>query len=274
MGKLLLIVLVKIAVTSATHVGMLQALGHEQDIVYNCGREMEVNTEAVIRSRAEYLLMTDYGHEMPGRKQLEAAGVQVIPMAEWREEDPLARAEWLRMVGAIVGEQQRADSLLNVVRREYIRLATMVREHTAQSSSPTPLVLSGQDYRGTWYVPTDHSYMGRLITDAGGRVAEGSGSKAMTIEQVIREFGQAPIWIGVQARTYRELDAMDSKHAWFRARKEKKVYNWLQRVDKNGVSEFWISGVYRPDWILSDLIWAFHPELMPGYQTHYLAPLD
>lgn len=262
-----LIFLVRLVVTSATQVGFLQALGHEGDIVLNTGSDMQLPVEQIIRVKPDYILLTDYGFEVGGAKQIERSGIPIVWFAEWKENDPLARAAWLRKVAELVGEQQKADSILAAVTANYNRLSSL-----ASKQAPL-LVLSGQNYRGTWNVPTTDSFMGRLITAAGGQVAEGKGSLALSVEEAIRRFVKADVWIGTQVETYADLDALDAKHTWVRARKNNKVYNWNRVIDEKGVSDFWVTGVYRPDLILSDLIWAFRPELIPGYKPAFIQPL-
>lgn len=265
MWQTLVILLVRIAVTSATQVGFLDALGHEPDIVastmptmmynlrhpvVNLGSDMDLNVEAVLRARPDVIMLTDYGTEPKGKSMLEQAGVRVVMMREWREHDPLARAEWLRTVASLVGEERRADSILAAVGERYRRLRDSVRVER-----PIP-ILSGQDYRGTWYVPTEGSFMGRLIMDAGGSVAAGEGSRPMTIERVLREYLHAPIWIGVQAGSLRELGEMDRKYTWLDAYRSGAVYSWDKRRNEHGANDFWESGIVRADLLLEDLIHA------------------
>lgn len=252
---------------------MLSALGHEGDIVastepqkmYNLhhqvvdlGSDMQPNAEALLRAKPDIVLLTDYGFENPMAKVAKKAGIRVKWLREWQEQDPLARAGWLDTIASLVDEHERADSILNEVRQRYQTLKQDLPKANRK------LVLSGQDYRGTWYVPSSHSYLGQIIYDAGGRLQETETSEgvsqAMTIEQVIRSYGKAPIWIGVQVSSLEELKQLDNKHSWITAYQKKQVYNWARRQTSAGANDYWETGVYRPDLILQDILSALRGE--------------
>lgn len=270
MIRLLFILLVRLAVTSATQVGYLDALGHEADIVasttpsqmYNLrhpvvdlGSDMDLNIEALLRAHPDIVLLTDYGTEPKGANILTRAGIRIVMMREWKETDPIARAGWLREVAALVGEEARADSILAVVTARY----TALRDSVRAMARPVP-VLSGQNYRGTWYVPTVRSYMGRLIIDAGGVVADGEGSKPLTTERVVRDYIHAPVWIGAQASSLSALAQIDAKHTWFDAYKRHAVYSWEARRTDAGANDFWETGAVRADILLADIIAALRGD--------------
>ena len=273
MNSLIWVLLVRIAITSSTQLGYLDALGHEKDIVastmpekmynlrhavVNLGNDMDINVEAVLRAKPDVIFFTDYGNEPKGKKTIERAGIRIVMMREWKEQDPLARAGWIRTVAAIVGEEARADSILKAVTTHYNTLRASVRGKKVQ-------VLSGQDYRGTWYVPTKGSYMGRLIEDAGGEVAEGTGSKPMTVESVLRAYLHAPIWIGVQAGSLAELAKQDEKQTWIEAYKRGAVYSWGRRQNAKGANDFWESGAVRADLLLEDIMGAIRGKANGTY---------
>lgn len=285
MKSILFILLVRIAVTSATQVGFLAALGHEKDIVaastpsrmYNLkhevvdiGADFELNVEALLRIHPDVLLLTDYDFEIKGVRQVESAGIRTYYLREWRETDAIARAGWIDSIATIVNEHERADSILTSMRQNYAQLLVLL------AGAERPLVLSGQNYRGTWNIPTPIGYMGELIHDAGGDIGNDERkvqSLPLTPEKVIRMYSEAEVWIGVNARTYKELYDLDRKHAWIRAYKEKRVYNWQRHCTSTGANDYWETGVVHPDYILSDLIWAFYPDKLPDYQPHFILPL-
>lgn len=264
-----------IAISSCTQAGMIEELGCIHQIVGACnksllyslgqdpkiidlGDAMTPSIERILQCQPSAMMVCCYA---PGDKTwepIQKLGIPLIYNNEWQETHPLGRAEWIRLVGAILGQEAKADSLFQAVRQRYESLAD------SMSSNTHPiLVLSGQDFRGTWYVPGENSFMGRLIQDAGGRVTvkgEGAKSVPMTTEKVLREYSQAQVWIGVQAQNLEELAQMDHKHTWIAAYQTGQVYHLMKRATREGGNDFWERGVVHPDEILEDMIQIFHPH--------------
>lgn len=118
--------------------------------------------------------------------------------------------------------------------------------------------MTGNNFRGTWYVPSGNTYMGNLFRDAGAEYPyyddKRSGSIPMTVEQVVSMFSDADVWVGSNARSMDELGRMDDKHTWFRAYQQRRIYNWYKQTRQGGANNFWERGVVHPEEILSDLI--------------------
>ena len=278
--------LTRLAVTSATHIGFLQALGRTDvivamtnpDLVYNqpqqevanIGEDINILLEPLLQAKPQALLITDYGQPIANLDRIEAAGIEVIKMAEWHEQTPLARADWIRFMGVLIGEEKKADSIIASVREQYHRIATRPAEHTS--------ILSGASFRGTWYVPSGGTYMGCLFRDAGADYPYyddlRQASIPMTFEAVLLQFGKAEVWVGCNTRTYSELLALDDHHAWFTAYQNRQVYNWYKQTTPTGANNFWERGIVHPEEILEDLITILHkPDPEQAQSLHYAAPL-
>lgn len=279
----------RVAVTSATQVGFLAELDALDrivgastperyyhtlpDSVVNLGEDFQLNVEQVVRLHPDILLLTDYGFEVPGVKQIEAAGIRTLYLTEWKEQDPIARAEWLRVIAELVGKEAMADSILAQVRKEYEKSREAINGEANQRELRS--LCTGQSYRGTWYVPTGATYMGRLLHDAGAQYIYADRTETesipLTTEEAILRFRDADIWIGVQTRTLDELRAIDEKHTWLRSFQNGQVYHWMRRTTPKGGNDFWETGVVHPEYILSDLIWAIHPEWLDStYEPHFI----
>jgi iron complex transport system substrate-binding protein len=72
------------------------------------------------------------------------------------ENHPLARAEWVRLIGLILGEGARADSLFAAVEASYRARADAARVRPNQ-----PAVLLGGPFRDQWFVSGGRSFMAR-----------------------------------------------------------------------------------------------------------------
>jgi len=99
--------------------------------------------------------------------------------------------------------------------------------------------------------------MAQLFKDAGYNYRyandERTQSIPLTTEQVIREFENADVWVGVQASSLEELAQIDNKHTWLKAYQQGRVYNFQKRTTKTGGNDFWETGTVHPDRILNDL---------------------
>ena len=137
--------------------------------------------------------------------------------------------------------------------------------------------MAGSNFRGTWYMPAGHSFMGRLFADAGARYYFASdttsGSLPLNVESVLKNFSQSDVWLNCSFSSLSELVKADSKHALFRPVILKQVYNFNKRKIPSGANDFWESAIARPDLLLSDVIAILHPEIMPGYQLVYAEKL-
>lgn len=266
----------RIAVTSATQVGFLYALDrldavcasstpermfHLPASTPHLGEDFQLNIESLLLIHPDVLLLTDYGFDVPGVDRVLSAGIPVLYLREWRESSPLARTEWIRVLARLTGENHRADSLLTLVRHRYDSIASL---STSVLDNQRPAVVSGMSYRGTWYVPTGATYMGQLFAAAGARYAYADRSETeslpLSIEQVLLTFSEADVWLGAEASSLAELTDIDPRHAWIKACRDGRVFNWRRAQLPSGANDFWEQGVVRPDWILEDLRSVLYPQ--------------
>lgn len=288
----------RMAVTSCTHVGMLAALGRLDCLVGVCqpslvytdlstcpsateptfdvGDGMNPSVERLLMTHPDAVMLSIFAADDPVSKRLEKLGVRVIYNNEWMESHPLARAEWIRLIGAFVGRRNEADSIFCSVVANYKTLCAEARYRQEKRKSP-PSIFSGQDFRGTWYVPSGDTYMGTLFADAGASYAYADdhheGSVPLTMEQALQVFADADVWVGVNARTMDELRQASEKHTWLKAYKTGRVFNFLKRSTPDGANDFWERGVVHPEEILSDLIEVLYPQ-KKSVKLYYTEPLQ
>ena len=305
----------RVATTSATHIGFLYALGvldsvvamsnpdwvynHPSHAVANIGEDINIAMEPLLLAKPDVLFASSYGQNSQQIARVAEAGIPVVYLAEWQEQHPLARAEWLRFVAAFFGKTALADSILEEVRKAYGGIQdppqpSLQREGDSElplsidtNSSPSlcregrggssPSIMSGASYRGTWYVPSGTTYMGCLFRDAGAAYTfadeRTNGSIPLTIEQALRAFSDADVWVGANARTMEELRAIDEHHTWFKTYQTGRVYHFYGRTNSTGGNDFWETGVVHPEMILSDLQWALYPDLYPDYTPYFIGRL-
>ena len=273
----------RISLTSSTHIGFLKALnclesvygicspeivynqevfepkdGHE---VANTGDAMTPNVERIVRTSPDVVMVSTYAQGDAATAKLNSVGLPVLYNNEWTENDPLARAEWIRVVGALYDKLDEADSIFAEVVRSYEALKVQTEQVKKKRT-----IMSGNNFRGTWYMPAGQTYMGKLFRDAGADYAFENDTSHFSIplgiESVIHTFRDADVWVGCPAKSLEELAKMDEKHTWFKSYQNGEVYNFAKRTTATGGNDFWETGVVRPDYILQDLIKILYPELV------------
>lgn len=295
-GQKIVVPVQNIAISSSTHIEFLNLLGElptvkgvcTPHLVYNddirsryangnivsLGDAHNVNLEQLLHLKPNVYFVASYNQQDEQAKRLQQSGVNLAFNNEWTEQSLLARAEWIKFVAAFYNKEQLADSFFSQIERDYLEVSAI-----AQSVSHRPTVMAGGNFKGTWYMPSGTSYMGRLFADAGAdyfykNEASTSASLALNFETVLNNFHNADVWLNAPTATLNALIQMDERHNLFRSAREGRVYGFYGRTLPDGANDFWESAVARPDLVLKDLIWALHPNLLPEYTPSYIIQLN
>ncbi len=260
----------RIVCTSATHMGFISELGMTDKVVGICrpervynlseedrkritdiGDDMQPSMEKILLLDPDLIILYTYAQGDPIPAQVEALGIPILYCNEWTETTPLARAEWIRVFGSALGCLPKADSVFASVCDAYAQLKVDSLKFKGKS------IMSGMSWRGTWYVPAGGTFMGHLFRDAGAQYKyednPSTSSIPLTMEQAIQDFAQADVWVGCEANSLKELEAIDKKHTWFKAFQTGLVYNFRRRALPSGANDFWETGTVHPERILQDL---------------------
>lgn len=230
--------------------------------LYDIGYEQSLDYERILSLRPDILVSyTVSGVEPPYIAKLRSLGIPVFILYDHLEEHPLARAEYVRLFGALTGCSERADSVFEAVRARY---ETLARESDAMTE--TKKVLLNVPYGDAWYVPGAESYMARIIRDAGGEVLGAgpgtSSSRVISLEQAYLFSKEADIWLNPgHCRSRTGLSSLHQLFPSFGPLAEGlPIYNNTLRTTPEGGNDFWESGAMRPDLVLEDLISIFRNE--------------
>lgn len=227
----------------------------------------QIDVERVVTGRPD-VLMTG-GFDDPAHATLRQAGIPVVANAEYLEPTPLGRAEWIKVMAALTGDELRAAAVFDQVEAAYTETAAR-----AAGAVPVPVV-AGSLFQGTWSVPAGGSYLGRLLDDAGGANPWASdpstSSLTLDLETVYATAGQAPVWLATQDWADRAAAlAADPRYGELAAMRDGRVWTANRAIGPGGGNDFYERGVTRPDLVLADLVAILHPELAPGHeQTFY-----
>ena len=280
----------KISTLSSSHVAMIDAIGAAESIVGVSG--VRFLTNEAVRSRATeigydsalnfegikaagtdvMLLYGLYGDQSSMTTKLSELGIPYIYIGDYLEADPLGKAEWMVAVGEIVGKREQSIDHFGSIETRYNAVAESIQEHIG--NTPRPKVMLNTPYRDSWFLPSKNSYMVQLIEQAGGDTftaeGEGNSSAQIDIEQAILYATQSDIWLNPSGcNSIAELVRLNPKFADTPPITNGKVWNNNARHTPMGGSDFWESGVVRPDIILQDLAKILHPEIMPAHDLYY-----
>jgi len=201
------------------------------------------------------------------------AGIPVVLNAEWLETTPLGRAEWVKLMAALVNKEEMVNKKFDSVVKAYEQLAQL-----GAKAKTHPRVIIGMPFKGTWYMPSGESYMTHFIKDAGGDYKwadnKGSGSVALSFEAAAPEALTADYWLNIgYVNSKQEIAGKDPRYASFKSFKTGHLYNNNKKTNDLGSNDFWESGGVNPQVILADMLSILHPELLPGHTLVYYKQL-
>jgi iron complex transport system substrate-binding protein len=236
--------------------------------ITNISKGEDISKEVLLGLMPDQFLIYSYGDK--DYSFYSTMGIEVIPIAEYLETTPLARSEWLVLIGALAGEFDRAKIVFTDLEGRYTQLKDQTK------TLPRPKVITGYYNSGHWYAPPGNSFVAHFLDDAGGHyIWKDSLSNANIVvpfETLFAAMEESEFW-GKLAFT-----AEDPTRATFAGdvpqlaeldsyQRKKLFFCNTQRTDYFG------DAVMQPDVILRDLIHIFHPELQIAHPPVYFQPL-
>lgn len=237
------------------------------------GQDKELANEVIIAQHPDLVMSTGWPGESRARYQtLAAAGIPVLLNSEWVETTPLGRAEWVKVLAALLDKEDLVNQKFGQVARDYQRLAALGRR-----AARRPRVVVGLPFKDVWYVPAAGNYLAQFLRDAGTTYAwdktpaASGGSLALSFEAVAPVALAADYWLQTgTATSLADLLAQDARYAAFAPVRAGRVYNNNRRTNAQGSNDYWESGAVRPDLVLADMLRIVHPGLLPaGPLTYY-----
>ena len=229
----------------------------DKDFVKDVGYDAELDYETILHINPELLVTYAVnGAEPTYVSKLRSLGINTLILHDHLENHPLARAEYVRLFGALTGRQQVADSLFAEICDRYHQLASYADRERAVK------VLVNIPYGDAWYIPGEQGYMSRLVEDAGGVILGSapctSASSVISLERAYEYSLEADLWLNPGACSTRD-ELVRAHHMFPRFGpivKDLPIYNNIRCVNDAGGNDFWERGAIRPDLILQDLIYV------------------
>ena len=240
-----------------------------QEKVYDIGTEAAADIERMIQIQPDILLYSPYFDGNQGG--LNITGAVLFPFADYMENTPLGRAEWIRVIGMLTGCEDKADAWFEDIERRYNALSTLCADVEHR-----PTVFSDLAFNGQWYVAGGRSYIAKLFADAGAdyiwKDNPSTASVPMDAESILAKAQHADYWRVINSNpfpmTYESLGKESPVYPLFDAFKNHRII--VCDILSTGYFE---QSQCEPDLLLADFIHFFHPELLTGewegYQPKY-----
>jgi iron complex transport system substrate-binding protein len=242
--------------------------------VQELGKDNGLNLELIAQLKPSVVMAYTMSKDLGQLKKVKELGIPVVVNAEFLEQHPLGRAEWLKFTGMLLGKEKEADSIFRYIETEYLKTKAL-----ADGFSEKPTVFTGIPYGGIWYMPGGQNYGARFFTDAGCQYLWGddpsTGFLQLSLEAVYEKAASAEYWIGVASFTeYASLKTTDARFADFAAFKNKKIYHYNGRMGATGGNEYFELAYLRPDLLLKDLIQITHPNAYPNPELYFYRKVE
>lgn len=239
--------------------------------IADLGLSTSPSIEKIIDAECEIIIASPF--ENSGFGAAEKLGIPIVQAADYMENHPLGRTEWVKLYGLLFGAETQADSIFNATTSRYLQL----RELTS-SCTEKPSVLLEKKYGSAWGIASAESYIATIHKDAGAFYPfmdyHGTGSSQLSFETVYDRAADADFWLFKYASesdmTYDDLRSEYEPYANFAAFRNRRVF-----VCNSLKNSYFDDITLHPDYFLEDLIHIYHPELLPSdFQSRYFLPLE
>ena len=234
--------------------------------IQQIGSEGDFDAEVVMAANPDVIFISPF--KRGGYEAIKNTGITLVPHLGYKELHPLGQAEWLKFIGLFIGQEKQADTLFDSICQRYDHIKEL-----ASKAEYRPTVLSGEMHGGNWYAVGGKSFLAQIFADAGADYVlkddPNSGGVNIEFEKLYAMAANADYWRILNSFpgefSYDALKASEPRNELFKAFKEHQViYCNMKR------SPYYEKAPVEPDILLSDLVYVFHPELLPAdYQPTY-----
>ena len=262
------------AALSTSFIGMLNAIGSidvikattEKQYIYNnqliraidggkvltAGYETGLTPEAVLKAKIPLIVFSGFGQPFPNEDKFAQLGVVCMANYDWEEKNPLGKAEWIKVFGALVCKDKEADVYFNEVVKSYLALKKQISS-SDETKRKKKTVMCGGMAGDVWYAPAGKSFMAGIMEDAGMNYfygkTEGTASLSLSLEQVFKDDQSCDVWMNAEAPTLKKLFELNSKFSYFHTVKKGKVYSYMHNANY-----YWEYSQVNPHWLLEDFM--------------------
>ena len=237
--------------------------------IQDCGMAASPNVEKIIEIDGQFIVASPF--ENGGYGQAEKLGIPIFESADYMENHPLGRVEWMKVFGLLSGREDVADSLFKSTENSYNSLKAL-----AAGAVGKPRIMSERKYGSSWFIVGGASYIAQMYKDAGADYIfsdnPDTGSVPCAFETVYDKGADSDLWVFKYAAerpmTYADLEAEYSPYARFAPFRNRKIYT----CNTVGTPYYEYIAIH-PDYILADYVKMFHPHLLPDYEPVCYLPM-
>jgi iron complex transport system substrate-binding protein len=246
-----------------------------QDQLPDVGYDENLNFELILKLKPDIVFAYGVSGSITNTvRKLNEMGIPTILIAEYLEEEPMAKMEWVKVFGALYNKSKMADEKFDTADSKYQHL-----RYIATGAASKPAVLLGLPWRGNWFISGGKSYVARLVEDAGGEYIfknlDFKDSRPVALEKVYERALGADYWLNTgDALSINDLFSVDERFRNLPCLTRDQIFNNNNRITPAGGNDIFETGVTEPEIILSDLIYILHPQLLPSHQLKYYRKLQ
>ncbi|ADC69957.1 conserved hypothetical protein [Methanocaldococcus sp. FS406-22] len=188
-------------------------------------------------------------------------GITYVADAEYLENDPLGRCEWVKMFAAFYNKEPEAKKYFNKVESNCLAVINKTKDY------PKVSVVWGYNSQWGCYVPGKDSYVAKEIMfycngDYLFKDLNGTGSVKIDYETFAERAKDADVWIIPSSTTWLSTFKKDNPgYETFKAVKNGRVFCTSD--------DYWQLGLMKTDEVIMDLATILHPEAFKGRKTHF-----
>ncbi len=232
---------------------------------HKIGIEGNFDNEVIMALNPDVIFISPF--KRGGYDAIRNVDIPMIPHLGYKELTPLGQAEWIKVIGLLTGNAEKANKEFSAIEQRYNDLKAKVADVKTR-----PTVFSGEMRGGNWYAVGGKSFLAQLFRDAGGdyflKDNEESGGVTLDYETVYTNAANADYWRIVNSFdgdfSYDVLKEEDNRYTDFDAWKNHGViYCNMKEVP------FYEKMPVEPEMILADFIHVFHPEILPRHKPVY-----
>ena len=189
--------------------------------------------------------------------RLQRDSQSVVFIQSHLESHPLARAEWIRPMGWLLGRAALSDSLFRDIETRYLQLCKQ-----SDTLTESPKTMLNLPFQGIWHIPNRDAYFTQLLHDAGLNPVwlkpnshPGTGASTLPLEQALTYVQSADIWLNLgTSRSKADMVKYEPRLFDLVQKKKLRCYQNDRLLEANGANAFWDLGALHPERILSDLL--------------------
>lgn len=256
----------KMAVLSATHVGMISALHAEKKIVcisdiryvyspkvrrlFDDHKIIELHSEQsipydiLLSSQAKFLVYSAFSGSFPTEKRLKKLGIISIPDYDWREQTALGKADWLLLFAVLCHKVPEAMKVLKTIEKAY--------QQGVKKEITSLKMISGNLTGEYWYAPAGGSFMAEIFKKSGLNYiyseTSGTGSLWHSMEKIVTDGQKVRLWLNPGFSTKAQILNANPKVKYLPFFQKGRIFCYAHNGNK-----FWEMSTLHPDWLLEDL---------------------